>query len=214
MRYIFLLLCIWSILIMGCQQPQTTQEHRWELQQSASTKDLVNFSLLTQTPPSEQSPREHLWYGIRIAWNKGYILSAQHVIPDDLNRLVITDYSWNMLHIEQLWTHPSEDIVLLQTNSVYSGSTIASPLNSNTVFFRAQDEHDIRWKKHATVHMLTHSIALLEGIHALPWSSGNPVYDEKTNNPVWIITSDTNAGIEVTLFTPSVMLRIHKSIWN
>lgn len=131
------------------------------------------------------------------------------MLPDELNRLIIQDTSDQELILEQLWTHPTQDLALLKTNTKLSGAELLFSTGATKAIFQYFDdnkEKHIQW----TLKTLNSNILLLENIHAKVWVSGSPVYDDKTDAIIGIITSDTNNGIEVTAINDAVAMRIKK----
>lgn len=117
-QHVFLFgLVVWSILSSWCTSSRTEPKVLVPSSQSLSREDRrVTIETYIDTPFTQDSPTERLWYG----WvhTEDLLWTAKHLLDDTISRLVIKNNKGNICPIKQIWMHPLVDIALIQTSNI------------------------------------------------------------------------------------------------
>lgn len=199
MRYLVFLFSFF--VLAGCTPsvPISSPSNQTTIQDT-----LITFSQIQTIPAEQTSPTTHRGYGVLIS-NAGHLLTAKHLVPDELSSLVLTDSLGQTFPVKQLRLHPVLDLALLQIEkkeAPFLPLYQADDLPTTGYFLSGS----------ATITPQDPQHALLSDKQAAPGKSGSPVRNEK-NELIGLITAQTEEGVQIVLMTEQVQQRIDTLVY-
>jgi hypothetical protein len=203
-RYFFLICLV--ILLQGCTK-NISESTPFVSKKNLSREDArVSIFQIIDTPFTLHSPAKQIWYAW--AYRPHLLLTAKHLIPEEIARLVIKNHEDKVCPIKQLRIHPNADIALIETSipctSWWQELFVQNNL-PNELFYLDQ------YLKKGSIKTWFDKYSGLLDKELHPGMSGSPLFlSDKTI--VWIITAQTTLWTEFIPLT-TILLTSRPEIW-
>jgi hypothetical protein len=196
--YLFILICL-TILLTGCVKNNPEPMVVTPTTTISRDDSRVEIFQIIDTPFTADSPTRQIGYaGV---YRPHLLLTAKHLIPEEIGRLVIKNKSWKICPLKQLRIHPLADIAMIETSipcADWSQEIFAQNSLPKEVIYL-----DGNLKKTPVRRSFEQYSALVDE-EFRPGMSGSPLF-LADHTIIWIVTAHTASWTEFIPLTPALL---------